>query len=73
MNTGFPSPHEEQENLLDAEKCLAQMMKSKMGSTEPDPGYEGADVRASKWMMEDQLSDLKCDLEGLETTLAKTE
>jgi len=53
MNTGFPSPHEEQENLLDAEKCLAQMMKSKMGSTEPDPGYEGADVRASKWMMED--------------------
>ncbi|KAM9292169.1 LOW QUALITY PROTEIN: uncharacterized protein MYH16 [Morus bassanus] len=60
----------EQENLLDAEECLAQMMKSK--TDEPDPGYDRADMSASRQKLKD-LSDLKCDLEGLETTLTKTE
>lgn len=45
--------------------------KIKEGPTEPDPGYEGADMSASK--LEDTLNNLKCDLEELEITLAKTE
>ncbi|RMC17626.1 hypothetical protein DUI87_05290 [Hirundo rustica rustica] len=37
------------------------------------PGCEGDDRRANKWMLEDWLSHLKWHLEGLESTLAKTE
>ncbi|KAM9261527.1 LOW QUALITY PROTEIN: uncharacterized protein MYH16 [Cariama cristata] len=72
MNTGFPPLLEEQENLLDAEECLAQMMKSKMDLL--------SQILDRKELTECQqvdagrlLSDLKCDLEGLEATLAKTE
>ncbi|KAM6054392.1 LOW QUALITY PROTEIN: uncharacterized protein MYH16 [Chlamydotis macqueenii] len=61
---------QEQENLLDAEERLAQMRKSKMDLLSPDPGYKGADMSASM-DVGGLLSDLKCDLEGLETEKEK--
>ncbi|KAM6121792.1 LOW QUALITY PROTEIN: uncharacterized protein MYH16 [Phoenicopterus ruber ruber] len=57
----------EQENLLDAEECLAQMMKSKMDLLSQILDMKEL-MSVSKQILED-LSDLKCDLEGLETTL----
>lgn len=45
----------------------------KDGPPEAAPGCEGDDKRASKWMLEDQLSHLKWHLKGLENTPDKTE
>ncbi|XP_012494347.1 PREDICTED: LOW QUALITY PROTEIN: myosin-7-like [Propithecus coquereli] len=72
----------EQENLMDAEECLTQMMKTKMElerqiadmweRLEEEEGT-AASLSTAKRRLEGELSDLKRDLEGLETTLAKTE
>ncbi|PKU27994.1 hypothetical protein llap_21702 [Limosa lapponica baueri] len=55
----------EQGNLLDVEGHLAQMRQI-LDTKELTSS-------ASKRILEDQLSDLKCDLEGQETTLTKTQ
>ncbi|KAM6299265.1 LOW QUALITY PROTEIN: uncharacterized protein MYH16 [Aegotheles albertisi] len=70
MNTGFLPLHWEQENLVDAEECLAQI-KSKMDLLSQIMGMK--ELRNARELMLEELSDLKCDFEGLETISAKTE
>uniref|UniRef100_A0A4X1U829 Myosin-16 n=1 Tax=Sus scrofa TaxID=9823 RepID=A0A4X1U829_PIG len=66
----------EQENLMDAEERLTQMMRPRWSwrARSPTRG-SGWRRRRARWprKLEGELSDLKWDLEGLETTLAKTE
>lgn len=67
---------QEQENLMDAEERLTQMMRPRWSwrARSPTRG-SGWRRRRARWprKLEGELSDLKWDLEGLETTLAKTE
>lgn len=74
--------HQEQENLIDAEERLTQRIKtttelesqiSDMRECLEEGEGTSASLSATKRKLEGELSYLKWDLEGLETTLAKTE
>ncbi|KAM9208921.1 LOW QUALITY PROTEIN: uncharacterized protein MYH16 [Dugong dugon] len=72
----------QQENLMDAEKRLTQLMKTKMelesqisvmGERLEEEEGISASLSATKRKLEGEMSNLKRNLEHLETTLAKTE